>query len=85
MIFIGAVLGRRVFAVFGGIGVAMYLGHLSYKVFRDSMLFPLALSVIGLGVVGLGIVWQKHEEKIARRLRGLLPDELRELIERRAA
>jgi hypothetical protein len=42
----------------------MYLGHLSYKVFRDSMLFPLALSAIGLGVVGLGILWQKREEAI---------------------
>jgi hypothetical protein len=85
MIFIGAVLGRRVFAVLGGIGVAMYLGHLSYKVFRDSMLFPLALSAIGLGVVGLGILWQKREEAIAQRLRAFLPNELRELIERRAA
>ena len=31
MIFTGAVLGRRVFAVFGGIGVAMYLGHLATR------------------------------------------------------
>ena len=85
LIFIGAVLGRRVFAVFGGIGVAMYLGHLASKVFRDSMLFPLALSLIGLAVVGLGILWQKREEAIARRLRAFLPGPLRELIERRAA
>src|SRR5205085_9416042 len=34
MILIGAVLGRRVFAVFGGLGVAFYLGHLSQKVFK---------------------------------------------------
>jgi hypothetical protein len=84
MIFTGAVLGRRVFAVFGGIGIAMYLGHLADRVFRDSMLFPLALSVIGLGVVGLGILWQKREDAIARRLRAWLPSEMRELIERRA-
>jgi len=85
MIFIGAVLGRRVFAVAGGIGVAIYLGDLASKVFRDSMMFPLALSAIGLGVVGLGILWQKREEEISRRLRAWLPGELRELIERRAA
>ena len=49
------------------------------------MLFPLALSVIGLGVVGLGILWQKREAAIAQRLRAFLPEPLRELIERRAA
>ena len=35
MILIGAMLGRRVFAVFGGLGIAGYLGHLSYRVFKD--------------------------------------------------
>ncbi len=31
--------------------VAGYLGYLSYQVFQDSLMFPLALSVLGLGVV----------------------------------
>ena len=85
MIFVGATLGRRVFAVFGGAGVALYLGHLADRVFRDSMLFPLALSAIGLLVIGVGVVWQRHEVTIEARLRGLLPTPMRELIERRAA
>jgi hypothetical protein len=84
MIFVGAVLGRRVFAVFGGIGIALYLGHLADRVFRDSMMFPLALSAIGLMVIGLGILWQRHEAAVATRLRSLLPLPLRQLIERRA-
>jgi len=50
MILIGAVLGRRVFAVFGGLGVAFYLGHLSWRVFKDNLVFPFALSVIGFSV-----------------------------------
>jgi hypothetical protein len=84
MILIGAVLGRRVFAVFGGLGVAGYLGYLSYKVFKDSMIFPLALSLVGLGIIALGVLWQRREAQWSARLRGFLPGPLRELIEARA-
>src|SRR6266851_3536487 len=84
MILVGAVLGRRVFAVFGGLGVAGYLGHLSYKVFKDSLIFPLALSLLGLAIIGLGVLWQRREAQWSARLRGFLPAPLRELIEARA-
>lgn len=83
MVALGAVLGRRVFAVFGGIGIAMYLGHLSHRVFRDSLLFPFALTVIGLGIVAAGIWWQRHEGRISAALRGRLPAAWRELLETR--
>ena len=83
MIVIGAILSRRVFAVFGGLGVAAYLGHLAHDIFRNSMLFPFALTLIGLGVVWLGIIWQRREAAIANKLRAHLPVALRELIERR--
>lgn len=83
MIGIGAFLSRRVFAIFGGLGAAGYVGHLAYDVFEDSMLFPFVLTLIGLGVICLGIVWQKHEARITGRLRGLLPQPLRSLVERR--
>lgn len=81
----GAALSRRVFAVFGGIGVAIYLGHLSHTVFRDSLMFPLALAAIGLGVMGAGLAWQRHEVALAARLRAFLPRPLRALVERRGA
>jgi len=84
MILVGAVLGRRVFAVFGGLGIAGYLGHLSWRVFRDSMIFPLALSLLGLAIIALGVLWQRREAQWSLRLRGLLPAPLRELIEARA-
>ena len=80
MIGTGAVLGRRVFVVFGGLGAAGYLGHLAYDVFKDSWLFPFALTAIGLAVIWLGILWQRHEATLAARLRGLLPLPLQELI-----
>ncbi len=84
MIAAGAALSRRVFAVFGGLGLAIYLGHLSHTVFRDSLLFPLALAAIGLGVMGAGVLWQRHEAALGLRLRAWLPPALRELVEHRA-
>jgi hypothetical protein len=84
LIAVGAALSRRVFAVFGGLGVAGYLGYLSWSVFRDSLVFPFALTLIGLAVIGAGIAWQRREQALSRRLRGWLPAALRELIEARA-
>jgi hypothetical protein len=85
MLFIGAVLSRRVFAVFGALGIAGYLGYLASRVFAQSLLFPIVLTLIGLAVVLLGVLWQRHEQDITRRLRRYLPDSLRQLIESRAA
>jgi hypothetical protein len=83
MIAVGAMLARRVFVVFGALGTAGYLGHLAYAVFEDSMLFPFALTGLGFGVIYLGILWQRHERDISRRLRSVLPAQLRQLVEHR--
>lgn len=85
LIAIGATLSRRVFAVFGGVGVALYLGHLSHTVFKDSMLFPVALTAIGLAVIAAGVFWQRHEASIGTWLRSFLPAPVRELVEQRAS
>jgi len=85
MIGIGAALSRRVFAVFGGFGVALYLGNVSYHMFRDSLMFPVALTAIGIAIIGAGVVWQRREAAIGASLREWLPDPLRLLVERRAA
>jgi hypothetical protein len=83
LIAIGAALSRRIFAVCGGLGLAGYLGHLSYTVFKDSLMFPLALTAIGLGVVGVGIWWQRNEAAIGTALRAWLPTPMRELVQQR--
>ena len=77
MLMFGAVIGRRVYTVFGVLGIAGYLGHLSYKVFKDSLVFPVALMLIGLGVVWLGVIWQRHEAAIDSALQRWLPERLR--------
>ncbi len=79
LVFLGAAIGRRVFTVLGAIGVAGYLGYLAYRVFQDSLLFPFALTLLGLAVVALGIWWQRHEEAIHARLASWLPAALRPL------
>ena len=84
MVLIGAIIGRRVFAVFGGLGIAGYLGHLSWSLFKDSLVFPFALSAVGLGIIWLGVLWQRNEARWAASLRGFVPGPLRELIEARA-
>ncbi|HEY0268113.1 MAG TPA: hypothetical protein VGC12_02645 [Methyloradius sp.] len=84
MIAIGAILSRRVFVVFGGFGAAGYVGHLAYDVFKDSLLFPIILTFMGLGVVYIGILWQRHEDAISSKLRNLLPLQLRELVKARS-
>lgn len=84
LLLVGALLSRRVFAVFAAVGIAGYLGHLAREVFADSLLFPLALSLIGFLIMGAGLWWQRHEARLSIRLRSYLPVALRELIENRA-
>jgi hypothetical protein len=81
MIAVGSVLGRRVFAVCGALGTAGYLGYLAHHVFQDSLLFPFALTAIGGAVIYAGIVWQRHEDAIGARLRGMLPPPVRTLLD----
>ncbi|WP_180131268.1 DUF2157 domain-containing protein [Rhodoferax sp. BLA1] len=77
LVFAGAAIGRRVFTVFGGLGVAIYLGYLSHRVFGDSLGFAFVLTLLGLGVVALGIWWQRHEAQINAYFSAWLPPGLR--------
>ena len=81
LVFCGAAINRRVFTVFGGLGVAGYLGYLAARVFEDSLAFSFALSLLGLGVVALGVWWQKNEAGIHRQLAQWLPAALRPLAD----
>lgn len=78
---VGAALRRRVFALFGGLGIVRFVGYLSIDVFEDSLLFPLALTVIGGLVIYAGVLWQRYEARVGRLLRRLLPGKIRAGIE----
>jgi hypothetical protein len=73
LVFGGAVIDRRVFTVLGALGVAGYLGYLAHRVFQDSLLFPFALTLIGLGFVAMGVWWQRHAAGIHQRLSRFSP------------
>ena len=81
LVLLGAAIGRRVFTVLGALGVAMYLGYLSHRVFKDSLMFPFALTLLGLAVVWLGVWWQRHEAAINTRLGRYVPAGLRPIPE----
>lgn len=76
-------IDRRIYAVFGAIGVSTYLGYLAYDVFEDALLFPFALSLIGLGVIGAGLWLNKRQAAISAALDRAMPASLQRLRPRR--
>ncbi len=72
-------LDRRIYAVLGMIGVAMYLGYLAFDVFKDVLAFSFVVSLIGLGVIFAGIFYQRRREKISAWIDAMLPPALRTL------
>ena len=79
LLFGSVFLNRKVFAVFGVIGVALYLGDLANKVFKDSLMFPFALSLIGVAVIGAGLLYYRNQDAIAAWLDANLPDGVKRL------
>lgn len=77
----GVVIQRRVFTIFGAIGMFLYLAYLSDRIFKDSWLFPIALTLIGLVMVLLGVWWQKHEQQLRERLQAMLPSPIRQFLQ----
>ena len=70
--------------MFGSLGCVGYIGYLAADIFKESWLFPIALTFLGGGVVYLGVLWQKNEKKITLKTRKMLPNALRELLASKA-
>jgi hypothetical protein len=84
LIVLSVLLRQRVFVVFGALGVLGYLGHLAYRVFEDSLLFPVVLTLIGVGIIYLGVVYQRNSRRVAVYAQAFLPEGIRELVPLRA-
>ncbi|MCT7971320.1 DUF2157 domain-containing protein [Laspinema olomoucense] len=83
LILLSVLLHRRVFIVFGTLGISYLLYDLSYRTFQGSLLFPLTLMVLGLLVIYAGIQYQRNEEAIERLIVGNLPRTIRDILPRR--
>ena len=71
---LGIVLQSQLVMICAGIGLFIYLSYLSHEVFRNSLLFPLALSMLGIGLISAGIVLQKNEAALFALGASLAPD-----------
>lgn len=78
-------MDRRIYAVFGALGVATYLGYLAYDVFRDMILFSFALSLIGLAVIGAGLWLNRNYGRVSAALDRGMPDAIRRIRPRRVS
>lgn len=79
LLFLALYLYRRAFMIFGAIGVMIYFYHLAHKVFKDSLLFPFAMTLVGLAVMYLGIRYQRNKEAIDMKFSNMLPYGLKKL------
>ncbi|WP_449241998.1 DUF2157 domain-containing protein [Desulfovibrio sp.] len=77
LLLVSILVQRRVFLVFGSLGVAGYLGHLAWDVFKDSLAFPFVLSLIGLLAIAAGVQYRRHGAALERAVLAMLPDRLR--------
>ncbi len=73
LMFCGVLLERKVFLVLGGIGTFGYIGHLAWTVFRDSLFFPFALTLVGLAVVYAGWLYHRRQAELDRFVRAVTP------------
>lgn len=67
-------LQRRIFVIFGVIGAMGYIGYLASRVFENSILFPFALTIIGLMVLYCGILLHRHGMTVEQKLVSAMPD-----------
>jgi hypothetical protein len=82
LMLLSVLLKRKVFIVFGALGVFGYLGHLAYSIFQNAILFPIALTVLGIFIIYLGTVYHRNSTKIELFLERLLPDTVKRLLPR---
>jgi hypothetical protein len=80
MILFGVTLMRKIFVIFGSMGICIYVGHIASHIFKDSFLFPFALTALGFLVICLGVLWQKHEKDLSNKIKKILPKGVQELI-----
>lgn len=78
---LGALLKRKIFVVCAAFGSMYYLGYLSNKVFDDTIIFTLVLSILGMILIKLGMLWQANHVAIENRIRAKLPSSVTQYLD----
>jgi hypothetical protein len=74
LILFSVFINRNVFLVFGAIGLTEFLGRLSWKFFKGSAFFPVALTITGVLLIAAGMFFQKNKKKIDEYIQNKLPE-----------
>jgi hypothetical protein len=77
LIVISLVLRRRVFLIFGGLGVFGYLSNEAYTYFRNSVAFPFVLSFIGILIIFGAMKFKKNESALQQQFAAWIPRKLK--------
>ena len=85
LIALSVILTRRSYAMFGAIGIVFYLGNISHNLFKNSLLFPFALSGLGIGLIAIGLYYYRHADHIEAVLEDMMPPGLKALRPRAIA
>jgi hypothetical protein len=80
LVAVSTLLNRGAFAVFGSFGVAGYLSYLAFRLFKDSLFLPMALTVIGVGIIMATVAYQRNRTGIDEYIVGALPTGFRRLL-----
>ncbi|MGH9966702.1 MAG: DUF2157 domain-containing protein [Pyrinomonadaceae bacterium] len=66
LIGIAVKLKRATFMVFGAVGFYIYLGHLAFQIFQDSVFFPFVLALLGLSMIMVTVWVQRRMIRVSR-------------------
>ena len=80
LILLSVPLQSKFVITIGAVYMFVYLSYLAYDVFKNSLLFPLALIGIGIGLIYSGIMYQRHESAIHSQFQGLIPAPIQTLM-----
>lgn len=81
---LGTILVRKVFLVYGAIGILMYLGHIIYKLFDSLHINWLAgsfiLTLFGLLIIKLGMLIHQYQNNIQKFIYQFLPSSFKTFL-----
>lgn len=80
MMIASVLLQRRVLLVFGAAGVSGYVGYLLWELFKNSMMFPVALTGFGIALIFLSIYYARNRASIEKMILGWVPVDLRKSL-----